>query len=655
MLPLLLLKIICELAYCGLCQYSYELEGISHLRMIFNTAVSKINPLGYLLRPCSRIFQILKNEGLPGLAFYMKDWLGARVRLFIIIFLIILPALLALFFIKKYAVNVSMWDDLMFVPLFDKLHTGHLSFGDLFAQHNEHRIFFPRLLMLLLGVITHYNTIVECYFSWFLICLMGYVFFKSHIRAFGTGEIALATFVPIVWLIFTPRQLANLYWGFQMQIWMVIFFFLLAIYLLATSRGLTWRFALAAASGVVCTFSMGNGLLVWPIGLIMILWIRQSQTGELRRLYLKMCYIWCLIGIVAIVANFIGYHGQFGNNIQYCVQHPLSCFAYFLASLGGLSPYEYPAILIGLFLLILYIYTGVTLVRQTKARPYTALSLSLILFALLSFLLATPQRTSLGVWDAVADRHSTFAILGMVGLYMAIMSLLFKYVTVKTFLRADLDRTSFGFLVFIVILGIVISYGWGITQGPPWRDISNLKAYYLSTYKVQSDQNMSLLFPWDSHTAREGAEILEKYRLNVFSKPSIKPDELTLVEGSTEFHIDTINNRQPSQQDPYTINISQQEETLTVMGWAVDQQFEKTAGGVFIIIDGKIDIPALYGLDRPDIADHFGKSQYRFSGFRASFATSVVGEGQHVLSLKIVTSDKKGYYEPDQNILIEVK
>jgi len=38
-----------------------------------------------------------------------------------------------------------------------------------------------------------------------------------------------------------------------------------------------------------------------------------------------------------------------------------------------------------------------------------------------------------------------------------------------------------------------------------------------------------------------------------------------------------------------------------------------------------------------------------------SFGTLVLDEGQHTLSLKIVTADKKGYYEADQEIILEVR
>ena len=247
----------------------------------------------------------------------------------------------------------------------------------------------------------------------------------------------------------------------------------------------------------------------------------------------------------------------------------------------------------------------------------------------------------------MASRHSTIATLGIVGLYLGIISLETKYVNVKPFLL--------GFLTFFIILGIGFSYSYGIESGPATRARDNELAYYLSTYKVQSDESLRPLYLWDPQIARRGAEILEKYELNVFSRPRIEPEELTPVEGSTQFYIDSINDHPPSQQDSCIINVSQQENTLVILGWAVDQHAQNTAGGVFVNIDGQIDIPALYGQDRPDIATRFGENRYRFSGFLASFSTSVVGEGQHVLSLKIVTADRKGYYEADPKIILEIR
>jgi hypothetical protein len=45
---------------------------------------------------------------------------------------------------------------------------GTLGFADFFAQHNQHRILFPRLIFFGLGRLTHWNIRAELFVSWFL-------------------------------------------------------------------------------------------------------------------------------------------------------------------------------------------------------------------------------------------------------------------------------------------------------------------------------------------------------------------------------------------------------------------------------------------------------------------------------------------------------
>jgi hypothetical protein len=77
--------------------------------------------------------------------------------------LILLPAALGFLYVYLFGVNVVFGDQWFIVPLFDKLFAGELTISDLFAQHLEHRMFFPRIAMLLLGVATEYNNRAEMY------------------------------------------------------------------------------------------------------------------------------------------------------------------------------------------------------------------------------------------------------------------------------------------------------------------------------------------------------------------------------------------------------------------------------------------------------------------------------------------------------------
>src|SRR5438046_7390687 len=61
------------------------------------------------------------------------------------------------------------WDGT--APLFEKMTDGTLGIADFFAQHNEHRIFFPRLIFFALGRLTHWNIRAELWVIWLLALL----------------------------------------------------------------------------------------------------------------------------------------------------------------------------------------------------------------------------------------------------------------------------------------------------------------------------------------------------------------------------------------------------------------------------------------------------------------------------------------------------
>jgi len=121
------------------------------------------------------------------------------------------------------------------------------------------------------------------------------------------------------------------------------------------------------------------------------------------------------------------------------------------------------------------------------------------------------------------------------------------------------------------------------------------------------------------------------------------------------FWIDTINGKAIAQQpSPIAINASR-EETITICGWAVDKGANDSALAVFATIDGKLDIPALYGLDRPDVAKAFDNPKFRHSGFMATFSSRILGRGEHALGLKIVARDGRGYYRPEGTVRFAIE
>jgi hypothetical protein len=55
--------------------------------------------------------------------------------------------------------------------------------------------------------------------------------------------------------------------------------------------------------------------------------------------------------------------------------------------------------------------------------------------------------------------------------------------------------------------------------------------------------------------------------------------------------------------------------------------------------------PGEYGLNREDVAKYFQRPAYRDTGFVASLPGDALTKGEHALSVRVVASDAKCYYE----------
>jgi hypothetical protein len=71
-------------------------------------------------------------------------------------------------------------------------------------------------------------------------------------------------------------------------------------------------------------------------------------------------------------------------------------------------------------------------------------------------------------------------------------------------------------------------------------------------------------------------------------------------------------------------------------------------------IDGKL-FPTTSGLDRPDVANAYKVPAYRFTGFQTMIPVADIGKGEHLMSLKIFTNNKKDSYPAGDIIKFEIK
>lgn len=81
---------------------------------------------------------------------------------------------------------------------------------------------------------------------------------------------------------------------------------------------------------------------------------------------------------------------------------------------------------------------------------------------------------------------------------------------------------------------------------------------------------------------------------------------------------------------------------IIVSGWAIDKAAKTTAGGVDVVLD-QVPYSARYGIPRGDVADHFKRPDYMNSGFRLVLAKGRLTKGEHTISIRVISSDRKSY------------
>lgn len=423
---------------------------------------------------------------------------------------LILPSLLLLWYIRAFGVSVIFWDEWEMIPLLQKELLGTLTFSDLFAQHNEHRIFFPRIAMLTMARLTQYNTIAEMLLSWLLICmtaLLVFRVFQKESPSSGRARFLLA-FLPVSILLFGFRQFESILWGFTCQIYLMIFGAVATFFLLESSRKIDVRFMCAFFAATLSSFSFLTGLMVWPIGLFQIVVSeRRKKVGKTT--------LWCLAALVIFASYLYGYvkPGQHPS-LEYVLTDPFLAGTYFLTFIGAPLSWDSArggAPAFGLLISVIALFAFAS-AHRSKVLRRNAIWLSFIFFGAASALAATVGRSGFGPEQALSSRYTPITAIGIVGLYLFLLSLPNSAHRGRNF--------AIDALLTIILVGTILSVPGGLLVGEMTRNSREMGAYVLMGYRTQSDENIRYLYPHPA-IVRERAIFLEQNRLNVFSDPSI--------------------------------------------------------------------------------------------------------------------------------------
>ena len=304
---------------------------------------------------------------------------------------------------------IPYWDQWSAVYDYFRFRSGEITLTDLFSQSNEHRIFFPRLIMFadlaLFGGRNAFNVLASDAFT-----LAHLVLFLRMGRAVLAGSFAgwaLGAF--IITAMLTGSQYENIYWGFQSQFVMVYLFASMSLAAAASlppadraTPSAVAPLACCVLSAIVATFCMANGLLVWPLVVLVALERRAS------RLALSVL----LVAAAASIAFYAhGYAAVAGHTpVTDALHRPRDAVSYGFTYLGAVvAPQNFRwARSMGVVLAVLLaVLAGRRIARRERLDRLDLFSWGVVLFVLLSAVVTTLGRFEFGAIQALSPRYVT--------------------------------------------------------------------------------------------------------------------------------------------------------------------------------------------------------------------------------------------------------
>ncbi|WNC89083.1 hypothetical protein RI103_15515 [Paraburkholderia sp. FT54] len=294
----------------------------------------------------------------------------------------------------------------------------------LFAQHNEHRLAFSRLIFF--ADIRYFGgrNVFSLVSNLVLAGALATAFFRItlHYRPTLSRQTRFGLAGAILVFAFSWMQKENFTWGFQNQWFAVYLFALLAFHSIdrvaeangsdERARRLGWLTA-ALVSAWFAAYSMSSGVLVLPALIVQALYVR-LKPRELLAIVVVTVAVW--------VAYFIDWHtpGSSGNLIDGVREHPIAAVRYVLLYLGspafqirtGLGG----AYVTGILVLAALAANCFRLLRPGADRPQGVALLVFALFIVGNALLTASGRLWFGLETALASRYTTASLMGWLAL-----------------------------------------------------------------------------------------------------------------------------------------------------------------------------------------------------------------------------------------------
>jgi hypothetical protein len=589
-------------------------------------------------RIAANIIQRIKTicRGLASLAVEQR-----KVVLLLIWVVALIPMIYLLLFVRRYGVNVPIFDDWAMAPLIVKAHTGQLRVADIFQQQQEARTVLPNLIFIL-----------SAWHEWNVRDQMVISIVGSGLTAAGIfvllrqSRLNLPTLAICFWLIvltlFSPAPFELWLFASGFPSFLPLLFLVAALTIVEKDLPILGKFLSCAAMAAASTFTLPHGLLAWGLTFPAVLILRRPLRWR------SWLGLWSAAAAICAAIYFWGYEKPaylppFAPKVAL-----LDYVRFILEFLGSGLAYslnrhaEAAATIFGFVQVAFLIVALFITVRRFRDREFVAKVVpwfSLALFSLGSAFLAALGRVGFGVSYAISSRYVPFSL----GLTVAVVALTGLLV----------QRLGSGPLRTIIATLIVLAYL------VPYRVAAKNTLFFLRHYSAEDRVGKSaLLFSQVIDVSGQIKRFMFPPRSEHVVRNATALDDLKLLRpplaGSNRLETFPHEIADGSRAAGSCEAIVEKGESYQVSGWAILKAKRRQADGVAVFAALPGTEPTLVALSnsvemRWDIARVGWPNDYLWAGWRATFPRNAVPAGAK-LTFWSIDADEPRLYRLEEKL-----
>lgn len=336
--------------------------------------------------------------------------MGTRVGGRLLWSVVLAPVLVLVTLVVRHWVDVPYGDQWELPTDIRQVHTEGPDASELWRQHNEHRIVFPRLAMLLLAWPTEFDSRAQMSLSLVLAAatLLAVVLLLRRTFAEMPRAVVIATATVTAAVLFSPMQYENWLWGFQISWFMNVLGVVAATTVLTLwprDRRPIEPVLVAIACVVLAQYSLASGTLAW---------ICLTPLLLLDPRHRRLLPVWGAAAVVSTTAYFLGYSKPAGHPpLSEVFAHPLEGVRYVCLFLGR-TVFADRDLGVAVGALLLTCFAGLCVVigfRRRALWPPAAPWICIAAYVLCSAAGAATSRAGFGIGQAAASRYTTISLL----------------------------------------------------------------------------------------------------------------------------------------------------------------------------------------------------------------------------------------------------